>query len=477
MLQAVKNKYNQINQYILKITKMKYFNEIYAGLLALTTVLGWNFSSNAGMMVMIILAILTLLLTRDLKYVIPHCIYFIFLFSDAFTPEAMPFPVIIFGGIFAVVLLIFSFYGGFHLKKMRSLLGLVGLAITTILPVFWCKIPEGNEVYYFLYFGNLGYLLLYLIMTNGIKEKGTNLLAVTMSYLVIILACECALKVYSLRDEYESILQMWYYLGWGLCNEAGIMICLSIPFIFYLLGNQEKLSGMIFQNCKILIAVVGIILTTSRGSYIFGLLEVGILYFVLLFTAKKARLYQNAFLVYFIGILIIVLCLKTPATHLLQKVMDMVFTDKLDDNGRMQLWQQGLENWKTNALTLILGPGMTCRIQYSHTQMGFIEVPSVFHSTILETLAAGGIVGLFFMVIHIIQKYRNLRKMDSLMFLCVGIGFFIVDIYGLIDNTYHMYYFMLPLMVIMATIDSSISEPIKNGKEKNINFNKINTQS
>ncbi|MDE7263644.1 MAG: O-antigen ligase family protein [Anaeroplasmataceae bacterium] len=461
MLEAVKNKYSQLNQKVLKITKMKYFNELYAGLLAVITILGWNFSSNAGMIVMILLAISALLLTRDLKYVIPHCIYFIFLFSDAFTPEAMPIPVIVFGGIFAIVILVYSFKDGIHLKKMKSLLGLVGLAITTILPLIWCKIPEGNEVYYFLYFGNLGYLLLYMIMTNGIKENGTNLLAVTMSYLAIILACECALKVYSLRDEYESILQMWYYLGWGLCNEAGIMICLSIPFVFYLLGKQENLRGMIFQNFKIIIAIVGIVLTTSRGSYIFGLLEVGILYLVLLFTAKKARLYQNAFLVYSIGIIIVVLCLKSPITDLLEKILHMVFTDKLDDNGRLELWKEGLERWRKGPLTLILGSGMTCYIQYSHTQIGFVPAPIVFHSTILESLVAGGIVGLIFMVILIVQKYRNLKKMDSLMFLCVGIGFFIVDLYGLIDNTYHMYYFMLPLMVIMSTVDTSSIALIK----------------
>ena len=80
----------------------------------------------------------------------------------------------------------------------------------------------------------------------------------------------------------------------------------------------------------------------------------------------------------------------------------------------------------------------------------------VFHSTFFETIAAGGLVGLFFLILHMIQKYKNLYHCDKFLFIILGIGFFILDIYGMIDNTYHMYYFMIPLVVIMATIDVKI---------------------
>ncbi|MDE6655980.1 MAG: hypothetical protein K2J85_03215 [Anaeroplasmataceae bacterium] len=188
MMSVIQEKYNQLNLNILKVTKMKYFNEIYAGLLALLTILGWKFSSVAGMIIMIILATAALVLTKDLKYVIPNCIYFIFMFSEGFANDSFPIAILVFGGIFAVIILFFSFKDGIRLKKMKSLIGLAGLAITSIIPIIWCRVPKGNEVFYFLFFGNLGYLLLYLIMTNGIKDSGLDLLAVSMSYLVIVLA-------------------------------------------------------------------------------------------------------------------------------------------------------------------------------------------------------------------------------------------------------------------------------------------------
>ncbi|MDE5856609.1 MAG: hypothetical protein K2H06_06140, partial [Anaeroplasmataceae bacterium] len=189
MMAVIQEKYNQLNMNVLKITKMKYFNEIYATLLAIVTILGWKFSSVAGMIIMILIGTAALVLTKDLKYVIPNCIFFIFMFSEGFSSYSFPIPVIVFGGIFAIVILFFSFKDGIHLKKMKSLIGLAGLAITTIIPIIWCRAPKGNEVFYFLFFGNLGYLLLYMIITNGLKENGIDLLAVSMSFLAIILAC------------------------------------------------------------------------------------------------------------------------------------------------------------------------------------------------------------------------------------------------------------------------------------------------
>ncbi|MBD5390685.1 O-antigen ligase family protein [bacterium] len=458
MMTMIREKYNQLNIAVLKVTKMKYFNEIYVAILAMITILGWKFSSNAGMIVMIILATISLLLTQDLKYVIPNCLYFIFIFSEGFKNDSFPIPLIVFGGIFAIIILFFSFKDGIHLKKMKSLIGLTGLALTTIIPIIWCRVPKENAVFYFLFFGNLGYLLLYMIMTNGMKENGLDLLVVSMSYLVVILACECGLKVYELRNTVDSILDLWYYLGWGLCNEAGIMICLSIPFAFYLLGKQENLWGMIFQNFKIIIGALGIILTMSRGSYLFGFAEIGIIYIVLMFFAKKARVYQNAFLVYFLAILLILICLRGRITNVLEGIMNTVFSDHFDDNGRMDLWKIGIDYWKSNPRNVIMGPGITCYLQYSMTQHGFVVTPMVFHSTLLETLAAGGIFGLIFLAIHLFEKYRNLKRTNTLLFVTVGIGFFIVDLYGLIDNTQHMYYFMLPLAIMLATFDQCIQD-------------------
>lgn len=456
MLSLFQEKYKQLNTFFLKISKMRFFNEVYIGLIALVTIFGWGVHCMAGMALIIIVALLVLVLTQDLKYVIPHCVYFIFMLNDGFANDSIPIPIIILGSLFILVMTFFSFRKGFKKRRMHSLIGLTGLAITTLIPIIWCRAPEGNEVFYFLFFADFGYLLLYIILVNGIKEKALDVLAVTMSYLIVILACECAIKVYSLRDEYDNILKLWYYLGWGLCNEAGIMICMALPFAFYLLGKQRRLSGMVFQNCKIWIAIIGIILTTSRGSYLFGACEIAVLYLVLLFTSQNKRVYQNAFLIYFLTILILLVCLKDQCLIIIDDVLELVFSHNLDDNGRKEIWEKSYALWKENPLTRLLGPGILCDVRHLNTAGGTQLGPVVFHSTFFETLITGGLFGLLFLIVHFIEKYKNLYKCGKTTFLVLGIGYGMVDIYGMIDNTYHMYYYMIPLVVVMAVIDVEI---------------------
>lgn len=464
-MELIKEKYNFLSSKFLNLTKTKYFNEIYAFTLALISLLGWKYNNNVSMIIMIALAIIVLILTTDLKYIIPNTIYFIFSIGEGFSNSQMPVHIIVLGGIFVITLLFFSIKNGIKLTKMRSLLGLAGLAITNIIPIIWCRnIPAGNEVMYFFFFGNLGYLILYIILVNGIKENSIDMLAVSMSYLIIILAGECAFKVYELKDTTDNILSLWYYMGWGLCNEAGIMICVSIPFVFYLMAKQEKISGIIFQNLKIIIAVVGILLTTSRGSFLFGYVMIIILYIVLLFISKNGRAYQNLFLIYSLIILILMVCFKNHIINFIDDLSKYIFNNKLDDNGRKEIWDMAYNHWNKNWLFKILGPGITCELQERATATGVQLTPLVFHSTFFQTLASSGIVGIIFLGIHFIQKYYNAYKIDKLFFVIVGIGYLIVDIYGMIDNTYHMYYYMIPLMVILAVVDSAISN-------KKINLN------
>ena len=219
------------------------------------------------------------------------------------------------------------------------------------------------------------------------------------------------------------------------------MICVSVPFIFYLMGKEEHLGGILFQNAKILIAIMGILLTTSRASYLFGLVEIGVLYVLLLFIAKNAKLYSNLFLIGGLLVLTIIVCNKKYVIQFADEILELVFTNGFHSESRKVLWIEGYEVWTKNWFTEIFGSGIVSVIRETPQYVGTIVAPIVFHSTIIETLSASGIIGLLILSLHIYQKYRNLSNCDRLFFVTVGIGFIIVDMYGLIDNTYHMYYY------------------------------------
>lgn len=453
-MSLISNVLKNIKSFLIKITKMKYFDESYAGMIALITLLGWKFSNMAGMSLLIGIAAIMILVLNDMKYVIPNLIYFIFSMSKGFANDTIPIPIIVVASVFVFVMLISIFRNGFHFKKLKSFYGLLGLALMNVIPIFWCTtIKPGNEVFYFLFFANIGYLVLYMIMANGIKKNSIHLLAVTMSYLGIILAFECAFKVYELKDTVDNILKLWYYLGWGLCNEAGIMICMSMPFTFYLIGSSTTIKSFFGQSLKLSILIIGLLLTTSRGAYICGFVELVVLSIALFFCAKKQRLYQNCFTVIMLSLIVLAIIFKNPIIEYAHDVITNVFQQGLDDNGRKEIWDKAFSLWKKDELSMMFGPGICSEIRPLITAGGWQEGPLVFHSTFWQTLAMGGLFGIACLIFHLIQKFYHLYKCDKMFFITIGIGFLMVDLYGMIDNTYHMYYFMIPLMVILAVID------------------------
>ena len=451
----------KIKEKLIPIINDKYFNVFYAAIFMFIALFSWRFDTIIGMSIMLVLSAIILILLDDFNYILPPVIYLLFTISTGFSSNEIPIPIIIFVAVFIVVLLIFLIKtikeNGFKLKRMRSLWGLVGLAIMNVIPIFWCNtIESGNEVFYFFFFADLAYLVLYILIISGLKKVDLKLLATSMSYLAILLTFECIYKVYELKDTVDSIFDLWYYLGWGLCNEAGIMICFSIPFIFYLMSQTKSITVLILQSLKIALALVGVLLTTSRGSYLCAFGETIILAIALIFTTKIRKQY----LIYLSALIVIAiigfLALHNYTFPLVQKVINSVFNMGLDNNGRVEIWKSAISHFKESPLTIILGPGICCEIRQLTTAVGPQLTPLVFHSTFFQTLAMGGIFGILMLILHLFQKYKSTIKLGLPFILTVGIGFLCVDLYGLIDNTYHMYYYMIPLVITLAVMDNAI---------------------
>lgn len=458
---SIKTSWQNLQNKLHNLTNWKYFNEFYAAIFMFIALFSWRFNSLVGMSIVLVLAAIILILLDDFNYILPPSIYFIFMISEGFSSEQIPIPIIVVASIFVLIALFFVIknikQNGFKFKKMSSFYGLLGLAIMNLIPIIWCNtIEAGNEVFYFFYIADLGYLIIYLLFINGMKKLDLKLIAVSFTYLALLITFECTYKVIELKDTVSSIFDLWYYMGWGLCNEAGIMICFSVPFIFYLMSQSTTLKDLIFQSLKIAISVVGVLFTTSRGSYLCLAVEVIVLAIALIFTAKLRKQY----IIYISSILVVLIALffimHDYTFPLVNKVIDSVFTMGLDDNGRVELWLMAFNEFKQSPLDIILGPGICCVIDFRTTAAGFQLTPIVFHSTIAQTIAMGGIFGMLMLLLHLFEKYRNVIKIGLPFILSIGLGYLIVDLYGLIDNTYHMFYYMIPLVITLAAIDNTI---------------------
>ena len=280
LLVKAKTKFNNL-------TELKYFDEIYAVVLALIALLGWSVNTILGMSILIIVAAMVLLLTSDFTYIIPCVIYSLFCINKGFNNNEVPIPIIISAVVLITVMIVQTCKNGFKLKKMKMSYGLIGLAIFNIIPIFWANnIKSEYSIFYIFFFSNLIYLLVYVLFINGLKKNAFKLLAHTMTYLGMLIAVECMIKVIELAGTVDNILELTYFLGWGVCNEGAIMICVAMPFTFYILGSSTKVKNILFNQLKVILMLVGVLLTTSRGGIIFSSIEVVLLEIAVLFVAK-----------------------------------------------------------------------------------------------------------------------------------------------------------------------------------------------
>ncbi len=433
-----------------------FFDEVYCLILCLISLLCWRFSSLAGMISILLIATLSLIVLNDFKYMIPCSLFFIFSNGNTFESTDFPWALFVCGIIFLIVVILYIIRHGFHISRFKSGKGVLLLSVSCVLPILWHNIIlPGEEVLYLLYFTFLFYLLIYFIFVSSLKEDSFKFLCKSMGYMALLVSLECIWKVLLMHysNPEESILNFYYKLGWGLCNEAGIMMCVGIPFIFINLIKTKKYSNIVICLLKLCFIMIGMLLTTSRGTILFGIIEVFLLFIWSSIFAKKRLVvcltFISACILGIVGIQFL-----WGINNLVLKIKDNIFTNGLDDNGRFNLWKQAINLWNKDFVRMTFGSGIVAEYYYEFVGEIWKPVYVVYHSTLFETLAAFGNLGFAFLIIHFVEKYKQIFKLEKSIIGVMFIGYIIVDIYGLIDNTYTMYYYMVPLMIIMASLDN-----------------------
>lgn len=438
-----------------KLNNSTLFLELFCFALCVFAFLGWKYNYILGMSIIIPISCLALILFNNFKYMIPCLLSLILSYGNGFDSDSSPIPIIVIGFSLLGILILYTIKNGINIKKAKSGVGLAVLTILCIIPILWYNIiPDGKEVFYFIYFSYLLYFVIYILYAVSLKEDSFNMIVIAMHYVAVLLATECVSKILELsaQNPDANIFSFAYSLGWGICNEAGIMLCVSAPFIFITLIRSKNNVEIILAMVKLNILIIGILLTTSRGSYLFGFIELTLLVIYTL-AIKKNRI--KLFFVYSVSVILLLTFLQQVfgIPELITYIEDYVFHNDLSDNGRYYLWRQAVEVWNSGFINRFLGSGVVSLIAPRGSFNGVDEVFIVFHSTFFEVLASFGTIGCLALAYHFYEKYIALANLDRKLIPILLIGFGIIDIYGMIDNTYGMHYFMIPLVMLMASLD------------------------
>ena len=327
------------------------------------------------------------------------------------------------------------------------------MAIITMIPILWTK--SINNSHLLTYFSWTLYALIYFFTLYSNDEDNVDIFALSMINLGLLIAIQVFIGSFKVNGfDIDKILSTSLRVGWGIFNECGIMMLVSIPYIFYFIHKKK----LYFWNViKLLLIVIACFFTNSRGTYIFGIIILLSSIILLGVLTEKNKSFYLSLTAITIALVFLGFIFHGKIIEFIGKIKEYVFYNGLSNNGRFDLYNYGVKKIFSNPKYIIFGMGFVESYYVDFNQSIVMkDIFLVYHSTIIQTLSIGGILGLLVFIIFIYKRYiMIIKNFKSDLFKFLLIGLIPIEIYGLIDNTYHMFYFMIPLAISMGIFEVS----------------------
>lgn len=239
------------------------------------------------------------------------------------------------------------------------------------------------------------------------QVNGRTFERIAFSFLVLLAVLTIELVVayltYGNLFEDGSIVRGNIRFGWGTYNNFGMYATLCIPASFYLAAKYK--DGWAFLFAAILNMIVAFLSMSRQAILMDGILFVACAIWLLIRTKGRARLY-NALVIFsfaFVGLVAMAAMYKQFA-HVFSSLAASLETG----SSRTDIWKQGLEVFLNYPL---FGGGFFSRKQWIWGESGFANViPVMYHNTVIQLLASGGLIGFGTYAVHRIQTVLSFFK-------------------------------------------------------------------
>lgn len=240
-----------------------------------------------------------------------------------------------------------------------------------------------------------------------------------------------------------TIVRSKIFLGWGMYNTIGMLLCICIPAWFYLALTQK--FGFVYTVLG-MGNICAAFLAVSRQSMI-GAAIVGVACLLWLIICSKGR---ERF-VHIVLIVVTLACAGSSIGALFDEVM--LYFKSLGDNfmtgsGRIELWKRAVKYFEEYPIFGIgfFGGDLS---DYAGDFIGLDIIPLMYHNTVIQMFAACGLTGLIAYIIHRIQTiisfFRNITR-ERIFIVMTGCVFLILCLF---DN--HLFY-LFPTLVYTALV-------------------------
>lgn len=212
----------------------------------------------------------------------------------------------------------------------------------------------------------------------------------------------------------KKIERMRIYTGWGMYNNIGVMIAITLPFILYLAVTYRY--GYFFIPLSVMFWVATAF-TGSRGS-MFGASATFIIAFILAcIRAKNRGIFIPTVLLTIAIAVIVFLLFAEQISILFAGVPDLFQSDNLpkiesfwdllhlfNDSNRFDTYKEGIKVFLNNR---VFGdsfyPSDFAPWDFSELEKFSGFFPPRWHNTIIQLLASCGIVGISAYLLHRVQ--------------------------------------------------------------------------
>lgn len=457
-----------------KVKDSKFANELHKILcspffvigLSLFTLLCASFKVKVfGFIVLTIIFSVVCITQRDLKPIIPlviftNCIGYYKMRLDLSTIHYVIMGICAFVAVLAIAYyFIFKFaVEKEKFNKGKLFWGLVVLFVVCMFSGIACK--DYNHIYTLRLFGVFVLIFLgYLLLANSIDESAKDYTAFTFVCFGIFACLQMVVFYMGTEDVVFAFHQKALKTWWGMTNSIATAIAMSLPFAVYL---ATKKAPQIYIPLSV-VMLVGIFFTFSRGNMLFVAIFYPLILIYGFIVSKKKLSYGITSLVCIVLVSAVIFALKEQMLEWFKSVRELGF----NDNGRKELWDYALNDFKNNK---IFGAGF-----YGEDGIDLPTPLKKFHSTVLQILASAGIVGCVGFIVHYFQRYKMMFTKLSVFKMFALFGLALYEAYGLIDINLLRYFQIILLVIIFTTCEKESEktrEPVftnvfKGGKKMN----------
>ena len=223
------------------------------------------------------------------------------------------------------------------------------------------------------------------------------------------------------------VIKDFIFYGWGVSNTCGQVLASCIPLL--MLGAMRSRKAAAFYIPVTMLALVTIVITLSRSALLVAGALTLLSFVIGCFYGESKRIFRIVLPALMLMGAFVLVAFREKIFLFVSDLLDKGFTD----NGRFALWQRGFDEFLENPL---FGKGffsfeeLTSDIIYLY--IGFF--PRMLHNTVIELLAATGIVGLVSYLAYRFCTVKIFVKRPSLAKTMLGLSVLALIGQSLLDN-------------------------------------------